>query len=223
MSEQLLTLVLGYGVIALVPILAGAAVGLPLPASLLLLAAGAFAGGGQLALTPLVIGGLIAVVAGDSAGFWIGKRGGAGALARWGDRLRVDAAMIAHAEGLFARWGGLAVLLTRFLITPLAPAINILAGAGRYPFRSFAFYDVTGEAVWVLGYLGLGYAFSASWDVLADLLGNATSALALLVVIAILVVLLARALKHRHDDARQREATDRQDAPDPETSGAGLP
>ena len=92
------------------------------------------------------------------------------------------------------------MLLSRFPISPLSPVVNLVAGTGRYPFRVFTVYNLLGVTIWVGFYMGLGYAFSASWDVLADALGNATLALTLLVVIVALVVLLVRALKHRHDD-----------------------
>ena len=62
MSEQLLAWLLTYGLLALAPVLTGAALGLPLPASLILLAAGAFAGQGEFALPPLLIIGVVAAV-----------------------------------------------------------------------------------------------------------------------------------------------------------------
>lgn len=200
MNEQLLEFLLLYGVLALAPVLIAAAIGLPLPASLLLLAAGAFSGGGQLDLLPLLVCGIVSTAAGNAIGYWIGRRGGEETIARWGARLRIDEATVARAERFFARWGSLAVLLSRFPISPLSPVVNLVAGTGHYPFRVFAFYNLLGVAIWVGFYMGLGYAFSASWDVLADTLGNATLALTLLVVIVALVVLLVRALKHRHDD-----------------------
>ncbi len=46
------------------------------------------------------------------------------------------------------------------------------------------------------GYVGLGYAFSANWDVLADLLGSGTRLVSLLVVVVVLGWLLLRAVRH---------------------------
>lgn len=207
MNEQLLQLLLSYGVIVLVPILLGAAIGLPLPASLLLMAAGAFTGGGQLDLAPLLLCTIAPTIVGNAIGYWLGRRGGTAALARWSARLKIGEATLARSERLLARWGGLAVLLTRFPLSPLSPIVNLLAGTGRYPFRPFALYNALGVTIWVGFYVGLGYAFSATWDLLADLLNDATLALTLLVVIAILLALLARALKHRHDEAHHHEHT----------------
>ena len=53
---------------------------------------------------------------------------------------------------------------------PLAPAVNVLAGA-RYPLLRFAVYDLLGQAVWVLVYGGLGYVFAAEWQALSQAAG----------------------------------------------------
>lgn len=197
MNAQLLDLLLTYGIVALAPILAASALGLPIPSSLLLLAGGAFAGSGQLAFLPLVIVGISATSVGDSLGYWLGRRGGVAALDRFGPRLGIKPTALAQADALLGRWGGIAILLTRFLITPLGPVINIVAGAGRYPYRRFIAYDVLGEAIWVLLYLALGYLFSASWDVIADILGQASEALAVAAIAIVLLVLLVRTLWQR--------------------------
>lgn len=204
MNAQLLDLLLTYGVVALAPILAASALGLPIPASLLLLAGGAFAGSGQLALLPLVIVGILATSAGDSLGYWLGRRGGAAALARFGPRFGIKPTALVQADAFLGRWGGVAILLTRFLLTPLGPVINIVAGTGRYPYRHFIAYDVLGEAIWVLLYLALGYLFSASWDVLADILGQASQVLAVAAVALVLLVLLVRTLWQRQTRAQPR-------------------
>ena len=196
MTDWLLAALLAYGALALLPVIAGAAIGVPLPASLLLLAAGAFAGAGQLPLLSLVPAAFVGAVVGDGVGYWLGRRGGPAAVQRWGRRFKLDGVAIGRAERGFDRWGGLSVLLTRFLLTPFGPVINILAGAARYPLRSFLVYDLLGEAIWVASYVGLGYAFSASWDVLADLLGSGTRLVSLLVVVVVLGWLLLRALRH---------------------------
>lgn len=194
MSEQLLQLLLTYGAAVLLPIIAGAAVGLPLPSSILLLGAGAFAGGGQLGLLPLLLAGIAGAVTGDIVGYWIGRRGGSEALVRWGGRLKIGSATVARAERLFGRWGWFAIFLTRFLLTPLGPVINLVAGTSRYRFRAFVLFDTLGEAIWVVGYVGLGYAFSANWDVLADFLSGATTLLSVAAITVLVLVLLYRAL-----------------------------
>ncbi len=223
MTDQLLEWLTTYGIVALAPVLAAAAVGLPLPATLLLLAAGAFAGAGQLSLPALLIGGIVAAGLGDSLGYLLGARGGAGVVGRWGPRLGLGPEALQRAEALLARWGGITIVLTRFLITPLGPVINVVAGTARYPYRRFLLYDVIGESIWVILYLGLGYLFGANWELLVDLASNATQALTLLLIVAVLGFFLVRALRQRqqHDDEEPTGAIVA-DAPEPEGIGVSA-
>jgi membrane protein DedA with SNARE-associated domain len=88
----------------------------------------------------------------------------------------------ARAESTFNRWGGMSVLLTRFLITGLAVPVNLIAGTSAFGFRRFFLYDLFGEAIWVFGYGGLGYLFGTQWEVIGTLL-NSISGLAMGLVI----------------------------------------
>lgn len=190
MNEQLLQLLLTYGPAVLVPVVAVASIGIPLPTTIVLLGAGAFAGAGELPLTALIISAIAGAVLGDIIGYWIGRRGGASALARWGGRLKVTPSTIESVERRFFRWANLSIVLTRFLVTPLGPVVNIVAGTSRYGFRKFLVWDVVGEVVWVLLYVGLGFVFGASWDLLASFLGSASSLLSLAAVTAIVAFLV---------------------------------
>ena len=206
MTEQLLNFLLKYGVVALVPVLLASAVGIPLPGSLLLVAAGAFTTGGPLTLLPLLIGATIATVAGNALGYWIGQRGGTAALTRWGQRLHINAGMIDRADDFFIRYGQYAVVLSRFPFSPLSAIINIIAGTAGYSRRAFLVANLAGVSVWAAVYLGLGYAFAASWDVIAEILGSAGQALTLALVVIVLLVLLVRTIKNHRDHEAEAHA-----------------
>jgi membrane-associated protein len=197
MNDRLLELLFTYGVAALAPILLLSAIGVPLPGSLLLVAAGAFASGGQLSFVVLWIAAYLATLAGNGIGYWIGLQGGEAATARWGRRFRISEANIARAQDLFARYGGLSVLFSRFPLSPLSAIVNILAGAARYSTRSFLLLNLIGVSVWTSVYAGLGYAFGANWETISSLLSNVTQGLTLVVIIGILAVLLVRNLRDR--------------------------
>jgi membrane protein DedA with SNARE-associated domain len=197
MNDRLLELLFAYGVAALGPILLLSAIGVPLPGTLLLVAAGAFASGGQLSFWLLLSTAIVATLIGNGIGYWIGLRGGEAATTRWAQRFRVSGDNIARAQGLFARYGGLSVLFTRFPLSPLSAIVNILAGAARYSRRTFALLNLIGVSVWASVYAGLGYAFGASWESISNLLDNVTQVLTLLVVVAILAVVLIRTLRDR--------------------------
>ena len=205
MTERLLELLFTYGVVALAPILLVSAIGVPLPGSLLVVAAGAFASGGQLSFPFLLIAVIASTLAGNAIGYWLGLQGGEAATARWGRRFRISEENIARAQRLFARYGGLSVLFSRFPLSPLSAIVNLLAGAARYSLRSFALINLVGVTVWSSVYASLGYAFGATWETISSLLSNVTQGLTLVVIIAILAIVLIRNLRGRQSKREQAE------------------
>ena len=167
MLHDALSALQGYGTPALALVIFVSCLGLPVPSTMLLLAAGAFARTGLLRIelvTPLV---LLAAVIGDSCSYLTGRRVGT-VLAR---HLKGSLSW-SRAEHTFDRWGIWAVPLTRFLLTPLALPTNLIAGAERFPFRRFVGLCLLGEAVWVLIFGGLGYLFASSWRIVGAFAGD---------------------------------------------------
>jgi membrane protein DedA with SNARE-associated domain len=180
LTDALLTATLIYGAPALALALLLAALGLPVPATLLLLAAGAFARQGALDGVLALGLGLLASVLGDSGSYCLGRCGGALVLRRLDKQ-----AGWRRAQALFARRGALAILLTRFLLTPLALPTNLIAGSSRYTFGRFLLIDIAGELIWVTTYLGLGYTFADRWEALSELAGSLSGMLVGLLALAV--------------------------------------
>ncbi|MDP9374453.1 MAG: DedA family protein [Chloroflexota bacterium] len=180
-----------YGLPALFGAILVAALGVPLPGTLLLLAAGAFVAQGGLDLWWVLGLATAAAVLGDQLGYGLGRWGSArlvARLSRWGG----GADRLGQAERLARRWGGWGVFLSRWLLTPLGPVLNLTSGLARYPWPAFLCFDVAGEAVWVTLYVTLGRLFSDQAQTLSAALGNLTWALVGLVGIAVLGRLLLR-------------------------------
>lgn len=156
-----------YGPIVLMVGLFLGGLGVPVPATLLLLAGGAFAREGR--FDPLLALGLawLGATGGDSTSYGMGFYGLRGLVAR----LERGAAW-RKAEETFEQRGGAAIVLTRFLFTPLALPTNLIAGGDKYPFRHFVLLCGVGELVWVLLYGGLGFAFAQSWPLVSDWAGR---------------------------------------------------
>jgi membrane-associated protein len=188
LSEAFLTGMLAYGPPALSLALLLGALGLPLPGTMFLLAAGAFAGQGALNWSAAASLALVGVVTGDSGSYVIGRYGGRLVLTRVesSDSWR-------RAQETFDRRGGLAILITRFLLTPLAIPINLIAGSSRYAFWRFLTFDLLGELIWVALYGGLGYLFADSWEAISDLAGSVSGLL-----VGIVVLGVAGYLAYRH-------------------------
>jgi membrane-associated protein len=187
LTDTLLTAVLAYGAPALGLALLVVALGIPLPATLLLLASGAFVRQGVLDARVALVLGLLGSVLGDSGSYCLGRCGGALVLRRVEGR-----ALWRQARATFERRGALAIFMTRFLLTPLALPTNLLAGSSRYAYGRFLALDVLGELVWIALYGGLGYAFADQWETISDLAGNLTGAL-----IGLLALVAGAALAYR--------------------------
>lgn len=142
------------------------ACGIPLPTSLLVVATGAFSRQGLLSPGLAAILGLAGAVAGDSTSFALGRWGGSLVNRKFG-----GSPAWLKAQEIFSRNARLAVFLTRFILTPVAIPVNLLAGAScHYP--RFLVTVLAGEAIWILGFGGLGYLFGSQWELISDFLSN---------------------------------------------------
>ena len=173
MTDQLLGLLSSYGLPALFVILTVASAGVPFPITLLLIASGSFVAQGELVLWQVLLVCSAGAVAGDQIGYCAGRWGGRKLVLRITKRFG-GADMIERAEAFTKRWGGLGIFLSRWLVTPLGPWLNLTSGIAGYPWLRFLFWDVLGEVLWVVIYVGLGNIFNDRVGALADLLGNLT-------------------------------------------------
>lgn len=163
LTDVLLTGLLNYGAILLGVTLFLSALGVPLPATMLVMATGAFSRQGVLSLQEAAGVGVVAAVAGDACSYALGRF--AGDLLT--SRLK-DAEAWRSAERSFARWGSWTVFLSRFLLTPIALPVNLLAGSTRFSWPRFMAAVVVGEVIWVLLFGGLGLLFADNWEALSQ-------------------------------------------------------
>jgi membrane protein DedA with SNARE-associated domain len=167
LTNTLLPLLSQYGSVAFGLALFLGALGLPIPTTLLVVAAGAFSRSGLIDGNAALGSGLLGAALGDNAGYALGHLGGGWVQRRFG-----RSATWRKAQASFARRGALAVYLTRFLITPLAIPTNLIAGSSRYQFRQFLTYDIAGEFTWLLLFGGLGYVFGDQWPLVSQVVSD---------------------------------------------------
>jgi len=173
MSDAILALVPEYGLWLLFGVGILAAIGIPLPSTLTLMAVGTFVATGDLDPVTSFLTALAAAVAGDQIGYHIGYLSG-NSVEDLLSRKPSGAAQLARGKHLIRRWGSMSVFLSRWLVAPVGPTINILTGASDMRWFRFSIWDLAGETAWVTIYLGIGYAFRGNIEALADLLGNAS-------------------------------------------------
>lgn len=174
-----------YGLPALFVIVVGACVGLPLPGTLSLIAAGALIERGVLGLEQVVGVALIAALTGDQLGYLLGRYGGRKLV----ERIRLlpsGHGRLARAEAATQRWGGPAIFFSRWVIPPLAPMLNLTSGLAAFRWPAFLLYDATGALIWVFVYVTLGRLFHDQLTTLTTLLSElAWLLLAMLVAAAV--------------------------------------
>jgi membrane-associated protein len=184
-----------YPVVGLTVLLA--AVGVPLPSTIVVLAAGGLAVGGEIdpvILTTIV---LLAAVTGDLASYSIGRWGGSALRGRLGSRSGFTTERVAQLERRFERWGGVQVLATRMILRGLAVPTNLMAGGVRYPARRFFGYVTLGQGIWASGLVSIGFWYGSNWSVVAGYLEGAFTPLTSLAVATVLALLLVGFFRSR--------------------------
>jgi undecaprenyl-diphosphatase len=187
---------------------APAFLGLVLPGELALLLGGVLAHQDRIPLAGALAVGVAGAVAGDSAGYWMGRR--------WGPRLlssplgrRVGPARLHKVEGLLLRGGGWALVVGRGTAGARV-VLPGLAGMLGLRYRTFVLWTGAAATVWAASHVLLGYLAGAGWRQVHQLSGRVGLGLALTVVVGLAVAWLVRRPARRHnDEARQPVAAGR--------------
>jgi membrane-associated protein len=202
MTEQILALAVAYGLPFLALAVGMSCLGIPMPSSLLMLAAGSLAASGDFSLPGVFGASLLGAIAGDQMGYVAGRYAGARVLQRL-EKTRQTHSLVDKARGFVRRGGFWGVFFTRWLLSALGPYVNLIAGGMSMSWLRFSLAVVAGEIVWVGLYVGLGVGFSAYILQIADIASNAGAFLGAAVVVVLLGRYLWTAVKsHRGEGTR---------------------
>jgi membrane protein DedA with SNARE-associated domain len=175
---------------------APAFLGLVVPGELALLLGGVLAHQDRIPLGAALAVGVAGALAGDTAGYWIGRH--------WGPRLltsglgrRVGPARLHKVEGLLLRGGGWALVVGRGTAGARV-VLPGLAGMLGLRYRTFAAWTGVAATVWAAAHVLLGYAAGAGWRQVHQLTGRVGIALAGAVMVALAVAWLLRRRARRH-------------------------
>lgn len=207
MTETLLTILPDYGAYLLLLVTLLSCLAMPIPASVMMIAAGGFAMAGDLTLWHVALGALAGAILGDQLGFHIGRLG-TGHVERMEAKGGKQAYALKKATAFTRQRGIWAVFFSRWLVSPLGPYVNFTAGAAKMGWIAFTLGSITGEATWVAIYVGMGAGAMDQvvylWPLVRDGIGfNAAVAVA---------VLLGLRLWHLHR-AHQKQAASKDEAP----------
>ena len=176
MKEQVLAAVASYGLPALFAIVAVAAVGVPLPITLLLIVTGSLAAQGVMNIWSAIAIAAVGSVAGDQIGYAVGRWGGSSLVARL-SRMIGNPDHIRELDAKAKRWGGAGVFFSRWLLAPLGPWINLASGASDYSWLQFTLWDFLGESFGAGLFIWLGRMFSDRVQEIGAILGDLTWAI----------------------------------------------
>ena len=170
-TDQVLGALLVYGL----PVLFGAifvcSFGFPFPVSLVLVAAGSFAQQGEMKLWQVIVVATVSAVLGDNLEYGLARWGGRRLISRISRRIGGEA-RIKEAESFTRQWSGAGIFLSRWLVAPLGPWVNVTSGIASYPWQRFLLWDLLGQLLWVVIYVILGYVFSDRVQAMVEVLGN---------------------------------------------------
>lgn len=153
---QVLTGWLGYGLLAFVVFAeTGLLVGLFLPGDSLLFTVGVVCGAGDLDIVKITALLVIASIAGDQSGYFLGRRTGPAIFSRPDSRV-FKQEYVTRTQAFYAKHGGKTLIYAKFapIIRTFAP---FMAGVGRMPYARFVSFNVFGGLGWVVSMTLAGY------------------------------------------------------------------
>lgn len=161
------------GPLLVLGVTAAARIGVPLPASALLMATGAMAATGHWSpafVLLLVALSVLANVLGDGVWFWAGRRHGARVMKLvCGGKADGDCAE--RGARTMQRWGAGALLAAKFVpgVSTVAPP---MAGAMGMTLKRFVVAEVVSGLIWTLAFMGLGAVFGKEVEAVLKRLSN---------------------------------------------------
>ena len=192
LTDQFLTWFITFGPSMLCLALFLGALGIPLPGTFFVIAVGAFIRQGVLNGYSTAMFALLGAVSGDTLSYGLGRFTRGWLQTRFGASPAWQ-----KAEAYLAQKGGIAIYLTRWLLTPIAVPTNLVAGSGGYPLWKFLSYDIAGEMTWLLLFGALGYIFGSQWEVISDFISDFSGLLVGVVILGVgLYVLFRRQRNH---------------------------
>ena len=198
--DTLAAWIVAHGPLLVAVVVALESMGLPVLGETTLVTAALVAGTGHgLHIGVVVAAAALGAIAGDSAGYWIGRRWGHALLVRYGPLVRIDAARLRLGQYLFARHGGKVVFFGRF-VALLRALAALLAGTNGMPWPRFFAFNAAGGVVWA-AIFGFGaYTLGEGFTHLQGRLAIAG------IVLGVLGIVGGLWFVRRHEAALMREA-----------------
>ncbi|MER7915357.1 MULTISPECIES: DedA family protein [unclassified Streptomyces] len=171
--------------------------GIPAPGETILLAAGVYAGAGELDVVKVALIAFAAAVVGDNIGYLIGHFGGRAFVHRWGKYVFLTPKRFAAAEDFFTRHGGVIVTVARF-VEGLRQANGIVAGTSGMHWRRFLAFNALGAALWVGLWTTLAYLAGSHIDAVYEEIKRYELYFLMALAVLVLALVARHVLRRRH-------------------------
>jgi len=139
-----------WALLVLFALLALESFGLPVPGETALIACSVLASQGALSIGWVIVVGVLAAIIGDNLGYWVAREGGRPLLQRSSVTRRYADRYLPRGECFFARHGGKAVFLGRF-VAVLRVTAAWIAGLSHMAWWRFLVWNAAGAIVWATG------------------------------------------------------------------------
>jgi membrane protein DedA with SNARE-associated domain len=137
----------------------------------------------------VMVAATIGAAAGSLAGYLIGAWGGRPLLDRYGRFVHIHPDDLDRADAWFARYGGWAVFLARFV--PLLRAlINYPAGVARMPIGRFLLFSILGSIPWNLALVTAGWVLGENYEALYSAIRPFEILIYIVVVVGVAFILI---------------------------------
>jgi membrane-associated protein len=136
-----------WALVLLVVLVALESFGLPLPGETALIACSVLASRGSFSIVLVIVLAATAAIVGDNLGYWVARKGGRPLLERHRLTRGYAEKYLPRGERFFARHGGKAVFLGRF-VAVLRVTAAWIAGISHMHWRSFLFWNAAGGIAW---------------------------------------------------------------------------
>ncbi len=176
----------------------GLLVGFFLPGDSLLVTAGLFAAAGYFNIIALIFLLIIAAIAGNATGYFIGNKGGHALYMREESRFFKKRHLL-KAKEFYEHYGPVTIIMAQFM--PIARTFApVVAGIAEMKYVRFASFNVVGAVAWITSMLLIGYFLGST-------IPNIDKNIQYVIIVVIFLSLLPGIIKYLHVRMSARKIT----------------